>query len=838
MDANLTYLAKWSNSLYININRCYNLQELCTSPDIYIVKIGSSKYLPARYYNYTTYTPNKTNILRFYHLHNYDCYQLDNDLKTIFNKERIHEPGGGTEFYYNSVIDKLEDYMHSKNIEFSRYEDISDFPPNNANMEIEYFKDNIKKTRYIEKLNKDIVVNYNEELNQHQLDILYKSVDYYRNSTLGIWNLFCRYGKTRLSALYCKYSSYKKILVLVPSLYLVEQTYLTWKNYFNNANIIKVSSNDIYTSNLEFINETYKLRKQCIFITTYNSSYKFKDLEFDIGIYDESHRTTGESSDYKILLKADNIKHKLFLTATLKFYEYNDNDSDVLKIYSMDDIETYGNVIASVSARKSLELNRICPYSIITIKLNTQVEFEQLILNLEDINKIIDEYIDVLLNDVLANEKIISFIKKNKTRYIRIAYGLLKTIKQKNIKHIITFHRYILCAKLFTKIIKAFVKVDKDYENINAVSIDGNISIKERTKIINVFEDIDNKYSHTILCSAKVLQEGVDVPRCDGIYFVDLKTSSVDTIQSISRCLTFLEYKKAFIMVAFDEVDLLPMVTNELQNDSGNIKFSPYAMNLRILLRNIVEIDENAKAYFRLCTNQMIQSKSNNVTNEDIKTIDTQLYSCNVDSSIINVMSDIAFEVFNVAKRKIKEIGYISEYDYKSRVEIDFNGDIPKDADKIYKSFGWHGWNDYLGIDPFMTILQVQKHMYRVNALRIINNQDLIDSRDEYYKYAKENNLMVNIDKNKEKINWCWILLPNYGEFVEKFYKEKDELVNAIIKLNIRSIKQYEDKQYLDIRLASYKYMINGFYNDTIPSIGTNFSSFISSLYKNEDTMF
>ena len=833
-------LDKWTNSLYININKCYNLPELCSTFDIYIVKIGSSKYLPARHYNYITYTPNKTNILRFYHLHNYDCYQLDNDLKTVFNKERIHEPGGGTEFYYNSVIDKLEDYMRSKNIEFTRYEDISDFPPNNSSMDIEYVKDNRRKNKYIEHLIEDKIVNYDEELNNHQLDILYKSIEYYKTNNLGIWNLFCRYGKTRLSALYCKYANYKKIVILVPSLYLVEQTYLTWKKYFNNDNIIKVSSDEPDSSTIEYINEIYKLRKQCIFITTYNSSYKFKALFFDIGIYDESHRTTGDDSVFKILLKEMNIKHKLFLTATLKFYDYNDNDSDMLKMYSMDDIDTYGNVIASVSAKKALELKRICPYSIMTIKLTSNTELENSVENFQDINRIINEYIDVIVNDALANDKIISFIKDNKKRYIRIAYGLLKSIKENNIKHTITFHRYILCAKLFTEIIKAFVKLDEHYKNINIVSTDGNISIKERTNIINEFKDIDNKYSHTLLCSVKLLQEGVDIPQCDGVYFVDLKTSSVDTIQSISRCLTFLENKHAFIMIPFDEADIMSYST-------GSIKCTPYAMNLRLLLRNIVEIDENAKAYFRLCANQIVSSKTNNVSDENIRAIDTQLYSCSVDSLIIREMSEISFEVFHIAKKRIKEIGYISEADYKNRVEIDFNGDIPKEADKIYKTFGWHGWDDYLGIDPFMTLLQVQKHMYRVNALRILDNKDnkdkntnlpLIDTRNEYYKYAKEHNLMVEIDKHKENLNWCWLLLPNYNELVETFYKEKEDISKAIIKLNIKSIKHYEEKQHLDSKLAHYKYMINGFYNDKIISIGHNFSSFISSLYENEETIF
>ena len=97
---------------------------------------------------------------------------------------------------------------------------------------------------------------------------------------------------------------------------------------------------------------------------------------------------------------------------------------------------------------------------------------------------------------------------------------------------------------------------------------------------------------------------------------------------------------------------------------------------------------------------------------------------------------------------------------------------------------------------------------------------------------------MVEIDKNRDNINWCWLLLPNYNELVEVFYKTKEDISKSIIKLNIKSIKQYEDKHYLDIKLANYKYIINGFYNDKIPSIENNFSSFISSLYDIEDTMF
>jgi len=52
----LEYPDKWTNTIYIITNLCYNLVEYCNDCE-YIVKIGSTKYLPARYNNYITYNP-------------------------------------------------------------------------------------------------------------------------------------------------------------------------------------------------------------------------------------------------------------------------------------------------------------------------------------------------------------------------------------------------------------------------------------------------------------------------------------------------------------------------------------------------------------------------------------------------------------------------------------------------------------------------------------------------------------------------------------------------------------------------------------------------------------
>jgi len=241
-------IEKWSNCIYINQNPGYNLHQdnipmdiqrdipSKISNDIFIVKIGSSKFLPARYYSYKTYSPVETQILRYYYIQNYDCYDLDDDLKRDLDKYRIHSTGG-IEFYYSTILEHLEEYFNSRNIKYLRYNDISDFPPiNNFNristikqyQEEELIKASRKPKYNITIKSKPInKIILEHELIPHQLETLKQTIEHYKTQDKGILNLFCRYGKTRLSSLfvYTLSTRYKKIIILVPSLYLVNQTY-------------------------------------------------------------------------------------------------------------------------------------------------------------------------------------------------------------------------------------------------------------------------------------------------------------------------------------------------------------------------------------------------------------------------------------------------------------------------------------------------------------------------------------------------------------------------------------------------------------------------------------
>jgi predicted helicase len=620
---------------------------------------------------YITSHPEKVSIECYYKILNpelYTCYEIDNMIKKEFNNYRL-KLGGGIEFYEHEKLTQklLEIYFNNKKIKWKKYYDIEitnyintkdikniifDFEQynkieiNNVQFNIETnllidFIENIKSEKIIKHLitlNNDIFnilynnINNNDilflknNLIDHQIQVILQTIIYFQYYDMGILNLFCRYGKTRTSCLFCKIQKYKKILILVPSLYLINQTFETWNKFYDKNIIKKICCYDNIKNNE--IENFYNDNEMCIFISTYHSSYKLNNLHFDIGIFDEAHKTTGkkefnqtvsdtisdhvsnpvsdsvsdpvfdsvfesctvplnisfkvetetetetitetktgtetetetetgnktEYSLYKRELENKKIKKKIFLTATTKEY------TGLEDYFSMDDEAVYGKIIVSVSAKKAKELDRICNYNIITVELKPyRIEFN------------IDDFFN---KNKIQDKKERENLKKLQDKYIASAIGLCETMKTRSIKHVITFHDFINNCKFFSYILKKISNFD--INNINCIS--GLMNMETRKTIIDHFQNQD----YSILCSAKVLQEGVDIPKCDGIIFIDHKTSIIDTVQSLSRCLTKTDnYKEGNIMILYDE-------KTDLINDE-------YTNNTRLVLRNLVENDDNLK---------------------------------------------------------------------------------------------------------------------------------------------------------------------------------------------------------------------------------------------------
>ena len=695
---------------------------------------------------------------------------MDNDINLITNKD--------IDDYTHDIKQHQYQYYNNKHIHMHKiktYDLLNKYIERIIHREI--IKDNVDIYDILSKHIDDEYIKFLQiNLIDDQIEILFTSIIYYQSNDRGIWNLFCRYGKTRLSSLFCHANNYKKILILVPSLYLVNQTYSTWKEFFNKSSIKKVCciENNISIVNIE---EFYLSNESCVFITTYHSSEKFSNLKFDICIYDESHRTAGtklkensEISFYKRQLLNTNFNKKLFLTATIKEYVGNNED-----YYTMDDETIYGQIIASVSAKKAKELNRICNYKIITIELKPI-------------------HIDIQIDNFFAllNKKDQEYLQSIKQKYLMCAVGLIDTMTKYKIKHVITFHDLIINCKFFKTILDIVSRLRSKSIIYNIQTIDGTTPNRQ-----TLIQDFQNK-SYSILCSAKVLQEGVDIPKCDGVIFIDIKTSIIDTIQSLSRCLTIVENnptKEAHIMIPFEN-------TTDVLNDI-------YTNNLRMILRNIVEIDSNIKEFF----DQIIDFDIEKLSLKQIQILEELKLKYNIDinSKIINELKEISYATYFVAKKLIA-LKYTHENDYKMNINNDSHAYIdrlPINANIIYKRFGWKSWNDYLGLENEMLLRKIKSIIQKENENRTKTSIQLIDTKETYIQFANDNlHLELPLDINIENGNWIKFCLKNYDKLIEDHYT-----IEQLKEKQILSCIDYDNKCINDTKFINRKYIENGFYN-------------------------
>ncbi len=787
-------------------------------------KIGSTCNIKMRMKPYLTSHPDKVPLECYYQIINYDkftCYEIDNMLKRFFDEYRL-KGNGGIEFYDASIVTQtlIEKYFKDIGINVIKQtiiydedqyklcdEDITDLLYDIK--QLEFYKNKIQTynllDKYIEKIRQREIINsltninylvlYDKIDNQmikflqqnlidDQIEILLCSILYFESNNNGIWNLFCRYGKTRLSSLFCLVNKYNKILILVPSLYLINQTYSTWKIFFDKSTIKKICCIEDKKT-IDDINKFYLNNSTCIFISTYHSSDKFSNLNFDICIYDEAHRTVGNKinqtnnsdiSFFKKQLENSNFNTKLFLTATIKEYT-GDEDN----YYTMDDETIYGSIIASVSALRARELNRICNYKIITIELKSI-----------NININIDEF---FIKNNITNKKDKENLYAIKDKYLMCAKGLFDTMAKYNIKHVITFHELIINCKFFKTIFEKMCKYYKQTYSID--NIDG--TTPNRKDIIDKFQAND----YSVLCSAKVLQEGVDISKCDGVIFIDIKTSIIDTIQSLSRCLTIVESepnKEGHIMIPFDDaVDIL--------NDS-------YTNNLRLILRNLAEIDNNIKGFF----NKIIDINFDNITPTEIASLEELKikYNIRVNSRIIKELREISYVPYSIAKKLIAN-KYTHENDYKINIlsdlcQVQDNQQLPIDANIIYKKFGWINWDVYLGLESEMSIRKIRSIIQKENINRIKNNLNLIDTKESYQKFVN-NNLHLNLllDIEVENNNWIKFCLINYDDIIRDHYTV-EQLKIYLQQYKISNKDQYIEKTKIDNKLIKYEYISNGFY--------------------------
>jgi len=237
-----------------------------------------------------------------------------------------------------------------------------------------------------------------------------------------------------------------------------------------------------------------------------------------------------------------------------------------------------------------------------------------------------------------------------------------------------------------------------------------------------------------IISSARIFGEGVDIKICDAICFADGKSSSIDIIQYVGRCLRTCKSKpnkKSFIII--------PFLLNE------NEDFFDYENKSYIKLRKILKTIG---------------------TTDDLITEQLQLVNCNINNY---------FEKEINTKITIRD----------KNSQIDIKNFHQKIITKIFDKSG-----------NFVDITR-NKFIFE-NKKRYEKKEDLIDTRKKCYKFFKENNIIYEPIKinnfvryalgdylyNKIKVNYYQTIeslkdacvnlqITNSEEYKNKCYKNK-----------------------------------------------------------------
>lgn len=417
---------------------------------------------------------------------------------------------------FTNCIDICEELKNDKYLNIT-YRDL------NKHCDKQFFE-NITRIFADKKVEKNKMV----PLKHQKIPLLQMSL-YYQKNNIGILLLACGTGKTFLGYWHCVIDmKYKKICIIVPSLYLLSGTFFTWTNEIDKKYKFTLigsdldkngESNYLLTTDEESIEKRLKKYKYHVVITTYQSSElllnccKKIDYKFNCAIFDEAHRSAGRCDKmftYLLSSKYDFSENKLFMTATKKVHDnihtkLSDDEIDNV-LLSMDNKKVYGDTIYEYNTRNAIEDNVLVDYNVVAPFINKNDKLYDLI----DDNKIIN-----VLNE------------KYEAKFIFLCIVILKSMEICNYTHLLIFSNRNEKAKKIAEILK--VLQSKTYIKY----LSGNDNMNIRKYEVTLFE----KEEKAIISSARIFGEGVDIRKCDAVCFVDNKNSVIDIIQCVGRCL-------------------------------------------------------------------------------------------------------------------------------------------------------------------------------------------------------------------------------------------------------------------------------------------------------------
>ncbi|MDC0860772.1 Helicase associated domain protein, partial [Planktomarina temperata] len=383
----------------------------------------------------------------------------------------------------------------------------------------------------------------------HQVKAIADVTDGLQKSDRGQMIMACGTGKTFTTLWIKEALKSETTLVLLPSLSLLSQTMREWAWAGNtDFEILNVCSDksvgkkteDMAPSDAPFavtsdVHEIAKFLQKSgprVVFCTYQSSQLIAEAQltsdvptFDLAIADEAHRCAGKAdAGFATILDGEKIRasKRLFTTATPRYFGKAIKDASKaadLAVIGMDDETVFGPVIHQLTFGQAIQDELLNDYQVVIVGVDEPM-----------VKQWIDNYEIVATNPDETTD----------ARTLAAKIGMLKAVKDYDLKRVISFHSRVSGAKKFSE---ELIEVADLIEPANRPDgtflsdyVSGEMKAGDRKDKIDKLKELEG-YDRGILTNARCLAEGVDVPSLDGVAFIDPKGSQVEIIQAVGRAI-------------------------------------------------------------------------------------------------------------------------------------------------------------------------------------------------------------------------------------------------------------------------------------------------------------